>query len=409
MSKNIWIICEYSGSPFHGMMMRQYYLAKELEKKGYNATIISATYSHNYKNNPDSKKWFNTELIDGIQYVWIKVPKYKDAHSKIRILKWFVFAFSLLFLPKSLNRPDIIIVSSIGIIPIIPAKRLAKIHDSKLIFEVRDIWTLSILELGNYTSRNPFVKFLQWCEDYAYKYSDVVVSVLPNAFNHMRKRGLLKSKYSYIPNGVFIDELKSTNYISDNIFIKLPVNKFIVGYAGTIGHTNALEHLVEAAKYLDNKEIAIVIVGQGKNKEKLKEQVLRENLKNVLIFDPVDKSQIQSLLSFFDICYIGLPNKKIFQYGVSPNKLFDYMYAKKPILYAINDDNNVVLSANCGITVEPENTKAIADGILKFYRMTKIKRNELGNNGKNFVLENHTYDIIGNEYANLIESINTST
>ena len=94
MNKNILIINEYAGSPYHGMTFRHYYLAKEWINKGYNVTILSASYSHNFKNCPivDDNKLVTDEKIDGINYIWMKVPKYNDSFDKKRVLKWFYFA-----------------------------------------------------------------------------------------------------------------------------------------------------------------------------------------------------------------------------------------------------------------------------------------------------------------------------
>jgi len=77
-----------------------------------------------------------------------------------------------------------------------------------------------------------------------------------------------------------------------------------------------------------------VIVGDGKEKPKLVKEY--GDMENVLFIDPIKKQQVQSMLELFDACYIGLQKEKLFQYGVSPNKLFDYMYSGKPILYAID-------------------------------------------------------------------------
>jgi len=126
--KTIWIINDYAGSPYHGMVFRHYYLAKEWVKKGYNVYIISATYSHYFKKLPPSKDIYNFEEIDEINYIWIKVPKYKNSIDKKRVLKWFVFSFNLLgfLFNKKIKKPDIIISSPTAPFPIIPSYLFSK-------------------------------------------------------------------------------------------------------------------------------------------------------------------------------------------------------------------------------------------------------------------------------------------
>ena len=92
MTKNIWVINEYAGSPEYGMTFRHYYLAKEFVKKGNSVTIITASYSHFLKKYPKmDNKTYQTEDIDGITYLWIKALKYAKSFDKRRVLKWFQF------------------------------------------------------------------------------------------------------------------------------------------------------------------------------------------------------------------------------------------------------------------------------------------------------------------------------
>ena len=100
MKKNIWIINEYAGSPYHGMEFRHYYLGREFVRRGHKVTIVTSSYSHLFNNMP--KK--STENIDGIDYVWLKVINYGNSHSKLRVLKWFLFTIKVFFLPFFLRK-----------------------------------------------------------------------------------------------------------------------------------------------------------------------------------------------------------------------------------------------------------------------------------------------------------------
>lgn len=390
-SKNIWIINEYAGSPYHGMEFRHYYLGRELIKLGYDVTIITASFSHLFKNLPKVEERFKLENIDGINYLWIKVPHYSKSWDKKRVLKWFVFTYYLFKLPiEKLSKPDYIILSPMETLPVIPTLKFTKNFSAKFVFEVKDIWPLSIIELGNYSPNHPFIKLLKYCENLAIKKSDLIVSVLPNYGEYLKDNGFDKD-FVYIPNGIDLEEIQKTEPLSEDIKKQIPEDKFIVSYTGTVGIANALEYLVEAGKLLkDYKDILILIVGEGGEKERLKE--LAKGYDNIRFLSAIPKRQIQSLLSLVDACYIGLKNKNLFKYGVSPNKIFDYMYAGKPIIHAINTKNDIVTMANCGISVEAENPKAVADAILKLYNMSPDERKKLGENGRKYVIENHSYE-----------------
>jgi len=405
MSKNIWIVNQYSGSIYHGMNYRSYYLAKELLKSGYKVTIFSGSYSHLFTSYPNTKGLFTKENIDGIDYIWVKTPKYKSSKSIGRIINMLIFMINLFFFnTKSILKPDIIIVSSLSLFPIFNAYLWSKKLKVDFIFEVRDLWPQTLIEIGNLSSSHPLVKFFGWFEKLGYKNTKYVVSLLPNAKKYMVDNGLKENKFIYIPNGINMDEVKKFEDIDDDIKQLIPKDKFTIGYVGTIGIANALEYLIKAIKELKGYEnIYFIIVGKGSKKEKLKQFVDKNNLTNVTFIDPIPKIQVQGMLKYIDICYIGWKKESIYKYGISANKLFDYMYAGKPILHSFSGEGDIVKLAKCGISVEAENVDSIKKGILELYNMQKKDREILGQNGKKYVLKYHTYENIARKYMELFK------
>lgn len=394
MPKHIWIINEYAGSPYYGMEFRHYYLARELIKLGYKVTIISATYSHLFKNYPKPGK----EIIDGIDYLWLKTLNYGNAHSKKRVLKWFIFSFKLFFLPFRLSKPDVIIVSPMATTPVYPAWLLSKYYKTKFVFEVKDIWPQTLVEIGGYSPKHPFIRFLKKLEIFALKKADYIIS---NLFNYQQylDENKINRQFYWISNGIDLEDLQDIESLNDDIRNKIPNDKFIVGYTGTIGAANAIDVFLEASKYIYNDDIIFVIVGDGQEKSKL-----INNYKNdkIIFLDSMPKKQIQSLLQLFDVCYIGWRNINIYKYGISANKIFDYMYSGKPILHSFNGENDLIKIANCGITVPAEDPKAIARGIIELCNMSPEMRNKLGDNGKNYVINNFSYQKLANDLVNII-------
>ncbi|MCT7506084.1 glycosyltransferase family 4 protein [Aliarcobacter cryaerophilus] len=395
MSKNIWIINEYAGNPYNGMEFRHYYLGKEFVKLGYKVTIISSSYSHLFKKLPKKNK----ENIDGIDYIWLKMFNYRNSHNKKRVLKWFLFMIKCFLLPLIIkNKPDTIIVSPMAPFPILPAWLISKFFKSKLIYEVKDIWPLSLIELGGFSSSHPFIKFMGWFERFALIKSDIIVSNLQNYGEHIKKLNI-KKDFKWISNGIDLDELNQIEPLTNEIIQQIPKNKFIVGYTGTIGVANALDSFLESMKYVYDENIVYIIVGDGQEKKVLLKKYLN---KNIIFIDAISKKQVQSILQFFDVCYIGLKKEELFKFGVSPNKLYDYMYSGKSILYAIESGKNIVDICNCGYSVESENPQAIAIGILKMYNLTQEERKIMGINGRNYVLEHFTYEKLAKKFEELL-------
>lgn len=401
-SKNIWIINQYCGSPYHGMNFRSYYLAKEFIQDN-KVTIFSGSYSHLFKSQPKTRGIFTDEKIDGINYVWVKTPKYSGSKSIGRVLNMMIFMINLFFFNIfKIQKPDVIIVSSLSLFPVLNAYIWSKIFRIKFIFEVRDIWPLTLIELGSISKTHPLVILLGWFERLGYKKAKYVVSLLPNAKNYMIDKGMNKNKFIHIPNGINLEEAKEYQEISEKIKLMIPSNKFIVGYLGTVGIANALEYLICAADIIkDNRNIHILIVGNGGEKDKLQEYCIKNNMKNITFIGVIPKVEVQSMLKVFDICYIGWHNKALYNLGISANKIFDYMYSEKPVLHSISASNDIIDDAKCGITVKAENSNDIANGILTLYKMRKENLLEFGKNGKQYVKNMHSYEMLAKRYMDL--------
>lgn len=405
---NILLINHYAGSPKYGMEFRPYYLAREWNKQGHNTLIIGASFSHLRRQQPEK---LGVESIDGITYYWVKALKY-NSNGVRRFLSMIQFVTKLWFRSRKYLtdfKPDVVIASSTYPLDIYPAKKIAKRYGSKLIYEVHDLWPLSPIELGGYSKYHPFIRIIQTAEDYCYKHCDAVVSLLPKAEDYMKTRGLADRKFFYIPNGIVLDDWAKptpipTDYKSVIKNIKSE-GKFIVAYAGAHGIANSLYSIIDAVGELSNHRIHLLLLGTGQEKKKLIAHTLSKKYNNITFLDPINKLAVPTFLKEVDLLYVGLQKQSLFRFGISPNKIFDYMMASKPIIQAIDAGNNLVKEANCGIYVEPDNIDEIKEGILNIANMSEEERSNLGKNGYNFVMENHTYNVLGSNFINVMEKI----
>ncbi|WP_414659516.1 glycosyltransferase family 4 protein [Acinetobacter courvalinii] len=403
--KTFWFINQYSSTPETAMGGRHYYLAQELAKKGHQVYVIAGRYSHLLRNPKQfDEQYFIEEITPNFSFVWVNLPEYQEAHSKQRVLNWFKFSWLLRNISNVIpTKPDVILYSSPSLIGYLGAKYLANKFRVPFIFEVRDIWPLTLMELGGHSSKHPFIKFMQWIEDRAYKKADYVFSNLYNAVEHMQTRGLDSSKFHWIPNGVSLEEVSQKQPLNAETLSQLPQNKFIIGYTGTIGVANAIDDLIEAAKILSsNPQLHFVLVGSGKEKESLIRKVQSLDLRNITFISAIPKKQIQSMLEQFDICYIGWQKNSLYRFGIAPNKLPEYLYAGKPIIHAFSGKGDIVQQAQAGITIEAEDPEAIVGAVQQLYNLTAEQRQQLGSNGKQFVLQHLEYAMIAEKLENIV-------
>lgn len=402
MHKSIWYISKYcTVQNAKSIGSRGWLLSKEFSKFGYKSTVITSdTVDLIDPNNIKEKTYFN---IENVQVIILKILKYSNPKSIKRILSWFDFELQLFFLnKKNLCKPDIIIVSSLSILTIINGIYLKYKFRCQLIFEIRDIWPLTLIEIGHYSNYNPAIIFLKIVEYFGYKKSDIIIGTMPNIKEHV-KNVLRHDKPVYcIPMGLSRNMIqKNTQSIPLYVKKHLSGEFFNVVYAGTIGTTNSLESFFSAAVILKNySKIRFVLVGDGP----LRKIYIKKfgPLPNVLYFTKINKNQIQSFLSYSHLVYYATFKSNIYDYGQSANKLIDYMISKKPILASYSGYQSMINEANCGFFTPAEDPHLLAAKILKISRMKKSKLNTLGMNGYKWVLKNRNYKRLAREYLNLI-------
>lgn len=401
----IWFINDYAGSPFHGMTYRHYYMAKELKRRGVKPIIITASYSHFLNNYPpiETNKSYLFEKVDMIDYLWLKVLKYRDSRDKKRVLKWFQFCFKLLNLPKELPKPSSIVCSTSAPMMVLASYFLAKKYKAKLIFEIRDIWPLTLMHFKNYKAYNPLIYIMQKSVNFGFKKADHIISVLPNTEQYIKEQGVKKFQFTYLPNGISLEELSNPSPLNKETETQLPQNKFIIGYTGAMGMGDGLDLLIKVAQKLkEHKDISFVLIGKGSEKERLKQKIKELKLNNISILDAIPKKEVQSLLQHFSLCYIGWEDLEIYKYGISANKIFDYMYSGKPIIHLFNGSGDLIQQAKCGITIKEQDSNQVANAIYKLYKLPKKELDKMGERGKSFVLKHHTYETITNNFLKIV-------
>jgi glycosyltransferase involved in cell wall biosynthesis len=180
--------------------------------------------------------------------------------------------------------------------------------------------------------------------------------------------------------------------------------RFLVGYAGAHGIANALDSLVKAGQMLQD-EVTFFLVGQGPEKNKLQQQADQLDARNVLFMPTIARQAIPAFLRSMDALYIGLQREPLFRFGVSPNKLMDYMMAARPIVYAIEAGNDPVRANQCGVSVIPEDPDALCCGIQWLRQQSNDERDQMGQRGSRYVRQNHNYQSLAQQFIQEVENM----
>lgn len=414
---NILYINHYAGSLQHGFQYRPFYFARDWNHKGHKVTIIASSYSHTREVNWEQDEPLREEVIDGVDYVWIKGQDYEGngVQRALSMAKFVGYLWRRAAYFAKTYKPDAIITSSTYPLDHYAGCRIAKKSGARLIHEVHDLWPLSPMEIGQMKPTNPFIMVMQKAENDAYRRSDAVVSLLPNALDHMKKHGLSEDRYAHIPNGVVLEDWADERREPLPADVEARLDKlkaegrFLVGYAGGHAKSNAMVYFIEAAQYLKDLPITLVDVGRGVEKPKLVARAQDLGLDNIVFIDPVKKTQIQSLLQKFDAAYLGWNQTPLYEYGTSPNKIYDYMMASLPVVHAFDYPYDLVQIAGCGITTPAmTDPKAIAAAIREMYGLADEQREEMGKRGHEYIMTHNTYDILSEKFLSVLKKPRSS-
>jgi glycosyltransferase involved in cell wall biosynthesis len=170
-------------------------------------------------------------------------------------------------------------------------------------------------------------------------------------------------------------------------------------YAGAHGVANGLDNIVDAASLLKKEDagtnIRILFIGSGPSKQALEERVRREELTNVTFEAPVPKHSIHRKMQQADAFLMNLEDSPVFRWGVSPNKLFDYMSSARPVIFSVRTPFNPIETAQAGISIPPNDGRALADAMLQMAALPVAERWEMGLRGRRYVEENHGFVQLG--------------
>ncbi len=417
--KTIWMINHFATPPDAPGGTRHYDFGAELVKRGYEITIFASNFNYMLREVRRGESCIRPVISEGriqdsplrygsARFVWIKVFRYRKNNWR-RAANMLSFALNVMAVGFVRRRPDVIIGSSPHLFAALAAYILAKIKGSKFYLEVRDLWPQVLVDMGVAAEKSLSVVLLRWIEALLYRGADRIIVLSEGAGKYIADRGIASEKISLLPNGVYLEQFKVTES-RENVRERLGLTgKFVVMYAGAHGPANALDTIVQAAVIMKKSKsaanIAFVLVGDGPCKDELQQMVAENNLNNVKMLPAVPKSSIPDLLNAADALVITLRSVDLFSYGVSPNKLFEYMASSKPILCAVNGEvADLVKAANAGVVVEPENPAALAQAALSLAE-NKDKCSIYGVSGRRFVEENFSRSRM---VENLISMISTA-
>lgn len=385
---NIWLINYYSYPPGKSNWRRHFDLGKEIVKRGFNLDIIGSSFIHDRKEQILEKfEESRIESYSGVNYHILKGISYNTTIK--RILSMIEFMFKVIFYQKNIkNKPNIIYCSCPHPFNGLAALYLSKKYKVPLILEIRDLWPETWVEMGAITKKSFIYKIFFKIEKILYKNSSKIITLMPDAYKYIEKLGVTREKIEYVSNGIDLVEFDSFYNKEIKKEEELKKGKFNITYTGAHGVANCLDTILEVAEELiEYTDIKFHLIGEGPEKEKLKKNSKEKGLSNIEFYNPISKNKIPNILKNSDALIVIAKKSPLYKYGISFNKIFEYMASGRPIIFSGNVSNDMIKISNAGVSVDAEDKEQIKKAILSIYNLELEKRLELGKNGRMYVEE----------------------
>jgi len=402
---NIWCISKYASPPNYGAGARLFFLTKEFIKLGHNAILITSDSNH-LATFPETDKKYNREEISNVPVYWVKTKKYNKTASISRILSWLDFEIKLFSFPKNnLPKPDVVLVSSLSLFSIVYAYYLKKKFRAFLVFEIRDIWPLTMTEEGGFSRWHPLVLLLGMIEKFGYKHSDLIVGTMPKLDLHIKNVLGYERRFFCSPLGFEPDKYKPDIDQGKNPFDEMfPSNKIVIGYAGSMGLTNALEPFIGAIELLkDVSEIHFMLVGGGDLRADFEAKLIGCN--NVSFLPRMPQKQVKYFLDKCDILYLSTKDSKVWEYGQSMNKVVEYMLAAKPIIASYTGYQSMLDEADCGVFIKTTVPIDVKNAIVNMVNLESPERIKMGEKGRAWIFSHRQYSVLAKQYIDEINKL----
>lgn len=400
---NIWILNHYATTPDEPAT-RSYDIGKQLVKKGHRVTIFASSFSHykfREKRLQPGERW-RAEEYDNVRFIWLKTTPYKGNEWR-RVINMLSYAWRAFWVGRGLKeRPDVIIGTCVHPLAVLSAYILSIIRKSRFFFEVTDLWPQTLVDMGALSERSPVTWGLRNLEKFLYQKAEKIIVLLPHADDYITSLGISKDKIAWIPNGVDLSRYEGLKLYDGGIS-----KTFTLMYTGGFLRAHRLDIMLEAAKILNesNNQLRFVFVGDGPERTSLIKLSKEAGLDNVSFPGLVPKREMYKVMSQADAFIGSLRNlPQLHKYGISPNKLFDYLASGRPVLFAANlpPSHNPVEEAKAGITVPPENPEALAQAITMLVAMKPEDRIQMGKNGLEYVKKHHDIRVLANKLEGIL-------
>lgn len=375
--------------PPDGLATRSFDIARRMVAKGNPTTIFACSFSHYHLRPMRRLGWrlWRGEDIEGVRYIWVRGTPYRG-NDLGRVVNMAVF--SMLALLAGIfrrERPEIVVGVSVHPLAALSGYALAGAKRARFFFEVTDLWPETLIDFGRLNPNGLVARSMRRLERFLFHHAERIVMLWRHTDGYVEAQGVPRSKIVWIPHGVELDR-----YDDLAPYDGAPRRPFRVMFLGGFVAANALDTILDSASVLqarDRKDIKFVMIGSGQEREAIIDRAGKMGLTNVDFRPSVPKREVARVMGEADAFIYGLRDLPLYRFGISLNKLTDYLAAGRPIIFFGNSTYDPVRDADAGFSVPPGKPELVADAIEKLAALTPEERMRMGRRGREYLVEHH--------------------
>lgn len=409
---NLWWINQHARPPIFPGGTRHFNLAKRLCLLGNDVMVINGTFDHLGdivlpKEQSSGNSVFHT--YEGVPFLSINLPQYNGNASLGRIRNMYSFYLKTIQVlspnESKYGKPNIIIGSTVHPWAAYAGYKLSQMYNIPFVYEVRDLWPLTLIELGRIKKWNPLVFYFDRIDKILSKKASLIITTAPLMKKYYIERwGLPENKFLWITNGTNLSTDSEYEANQGLLAKKKERSPFRVVYTGALGQANGLIDILQVIsahkKELSNFEFHFW--GDGPLKEFLS-RYIEDNSLPCFIHHPVPKEKLFPILQSADALLFYLQPSVLYKYGISLNKLADYHAAGKPIIAIGECAQNPVVESGAGLVAS--SICDLPQVLLDFEKLSFDEKISMGAKGQKYAQNHYNWNKLSTKLYSKLKEI----
>jgi glycosyltransferase involved in cell wall biosynthesis len=378
-------------------------LAQELQRRGHEITVMTTWPEYNLDQAATLKTFNELENENGIRVIRVKTLPHHNVNYIIRGLSQLLMPLQFLI---KLWRYEIKPQASIVYSPPLPLALVGswlRRSGIRYLLNIQDLFPQNAIDLGILRSKSQ-IRFFKALERFAYRTADIVtVHSEGNRKMLLQQHPDLPTKFELLHNWVDVEH-HSDKQVTVDFRKKWGITqKHIAVFAGVMGPSQYLDLILNIAAHMqDRTDLLFLMVGDGKEKERLQQVVANKRLSNVRFEGFISRDVYPDLLS---ICSIGLvclsPQNNT---PVVPGKILGHMAAGLPVaafLHTNSDAHSMIADAKCGVSANSANMDACITA-MRSLLAEESNFNDIGQSGRRYALEHFSKEVCVSQIENML-------